>query len=108
ECNLPPKKRKDANMVEVYSNLDSENEEENYEEVYATPRVRVTPYTINRRNAKERSKRMSESQQEMRLRNRSISKPIPFTTPMNIEKETSTLKDKKPRRKILRTPSAVN
>ncbi|CAG8638368.1 6887_t:CDS:1, partial [Funneliformis mosseae] len=92
--------RKDVNMVEVYSDFDSKDEKENYEEVYATPRVRVTLYTTNRRNAKERSKRMSESQQEMRLRNRNISKPIPLTTPMNIKEGTSTLKDKKLRRKI--------
>ncbi|CAG8710284.1 8847_t:CDS:1, partial [Funneliformis mosseae] len=88
--------KKDANIVKVYSNLDSEDEEENYEKVYATPKVRVTPYTTNRRGAKEKSKRMFESQQEMRLRNRNISKPIPLTTSIDIEKGISTLKVKKP------------
>ncbi|CAG8742945.1 16033_t:CDS:1, partial [Funneliformis mosseae] len=29
ECDLPPKRRKDANMVEVYSDLDSENTQKN-------------------------------------------------------------------------------
>ncbi|CAG8705641.1 15273_t:CDS:1, partial [Funneliformis mosseae] len=41
-------------MVEVYFNLDSENEEENYEEVYITSRVMVTLYTINRKDTKEK------------------------------------------------------
>ncbi|CAG8582949.1 106_t:CDS:1, partial [Funneliformis mosseae] len=96
ECDLPPKKRKDANIVEVYFNLDSEYEEEDYEKIYATSKVRVTPYITNRRDVKEKSKRMSESQQEMRLRNRNISKPIPFTTLMNIKEGISTRKGKKP------------
>ncbi|CAG8662019.1 5995_t:CDS:2 [Funneliformis mosseae] len=72
-------------MVKVYFDLDSENEEENYEEVYATLR-----------DAKEKSKRMSESQQKMRLRSRNISKPILLTTLMNIEEGILTPKDKKP------------
>ncbi|CAG8746744.1 11923_t:CDS:1, partial [Funneliformis mosseae] len=42
------------------------------------------------------------------LRTRNVIKPIPLTTPMNIEEGTSTSKDKKPRRKIPRTPSAVD
>ncbi|CAG8727307.1 13994_t:CDS:2, partial [Funneliformis mosseae] len=87
ECNLPPKKRRDANMVEVYSDLDSEDEKETYEEVYTTPKT-------------------SESQQEMRLRTRNVIKPIFLTTPMNLEEGISTSNVKKPRRKIPRTPSA--
>ncbi|CAG8627914.1 14461_t:CDS:2 [Funneliformis mosseae] len=31
------------------------NEEEDYEEVYATLRVRITPYTTNRRDAKKKN-----------------------------------------------------
>ncbi|CAG8749018.1 264_t:CDS:1, partial [Funneliformis mosseae] len=108
ECDLPPKKRKDANMIEVYSDLNSENEEENYKEVYATPRIRITPNTTNRREAKERIKKTSESQQEMRLKNRNITKPIPLTTLMDFEERTLTSNVKKPRRKIPRTPSAID
>ncbi|CAG8751894.1 11174_t:CDS:1, partial [Funneliformis mosseae] len=109
KCDLPPKKRKDANMVKVYSNLNLKDKEENYEEVYATPKVRVTPYTTNRRNVKEKSKRISKSQQEIRLRNRNISKLIPITTTlMNIEEGSSTLKVKKFRRKIPRIPTVID
>ena len=96
ECDLPPKKRKDANMVEVYSDLDSEDEGDDYEEVYATPKIRVTPYTTNRREAKERSKKTSESQQEMRLRNRNVIKPIPLNAPMDLKEGAPTSKVKKP------------
>ncbi|CAG8701778.1 10095_t:CDS:1, partial [Funneliformis mosseae] len=48
---------KNANIVKVYSDLDSENEGEDYEEVYATLKIRVTSYTTNRREVKERSKK---------------------------------------------------
>src|SRR3954453_8888742 len=95
-------------MVEVYSDLDSEDEEETYEEVYATPKVRVTPYTTDRREARERSRKASESQQEMRLRSRNVSRQMPIFTPTDTEEGTSTPKVKKVRRKIPRTPSAVD
>ncbi|CAG8681338.1 7394_t:CDS:2 [Funneliformis mosseae] len=52
-------------------------------------------FGLDKRDAKEKSKRISESQQEMRLRNRNISKPIPLTIPMNIEEGSSTLRVKK-------------
>ncbi|CAG8630049.1 13718_t:CDS:2 [Funneliformis mosseae] len=94
KCDLPPKKRKDANIIEVYSDLDSEDKEENYEEVYATSRIKITSYTTNRRETKEKSKMMFKFQQKIRLRYRNISKSISLTTLMNIEEGNLTPKSR--------------
>ena len=74
-------------MVELYSDLDSEEEQEEYEEVYTTPRVRVAPYNTNRKDAKGGIRKAIESRPEIRLRNRNVDKStrIPFINPVSIE-----------------------
>ncbi|CAG8656419.1 555_t:CDS:1, partial [Funneliformis mosseae] len=83
-------------------------EEESYEEIYATLRVRVISCTINRRDAKEKSKKISESQQEIRLRNRNVCRPISLNILIDMQEGISIPKVKKSQRKILYTLFAVD